>query len=189
KSGLGTAAMTPAVWLAGSFEAVNNMVTYTAKAFLPIYALSVGRNVLEAGLFFTVQQTVTMIAKPSLSWMADRYRPLRVISLAAVGLAMALIMLTFSAHFAVFFGAAVLLGLAEALIIPASTAMIADQIDEQNTGAGLGFLGTLQNGSKIAGPIMAGFLIMLVGYETTFQAMAAVILMGCYIVSWTIEKK
>ncbi|MEM9776577.1 MAG: MFS transporter, partial [Chloroflexota bacterium] len=46
KSGLGTAAMTPAVWLAGSFEAVNNMVTYTAKAFLPIYALSVGRNVL-----------------------------------------------------------------------------------------------------------------------------------------------
>lgn len=184
RSGLGTAAMTPAVWLAGSFEAINYTVTYTAKAFLPIYALGVGRNVFEAGLFFTVQQTVTMIAKPTLSWMADRYRPLRVISLAAVGLAMGLIMLTFSVHFAVFFGAAILLGLAEALIIPASTAMIADQIDADNTGAGLGFLGTLQNGSKIVGPIMAGFLIALIGYEATFQAMAAVILLGCAAVTW-----
>ncbi|MEM8859791.1 MAG: MFS transporter [Chloroflexota bacterium] len=188
KAGIGTAAMTPAIWLAGSFEAINYMVTYTAKAFLPIYALSVGRNVLEAGLFFTVQQTVTMIAKPSLSWIADRYRPLRVISLAALGLAIALIMLTFSANFVVFFGAAMLLGLAEALIIPASTAMIANQIESANTGAGLGFLGTLQNGSKIIGPIIAGFFITLIGYESTFQAMAFSIIAGCCMMGWSLRK-
>ncbi len=181
KEGIGHATMTPAVWLAGGFEAINNMVTYTAKAFLPIYALSVGRNALEAGLFFTVQQGVTMAAKPSLSWMGDRFGPLRIICLAAFGLAGALIMLTFSANFAVFFGAAILLGLAEALIMPASTALLADQINASNTGAGLGFLGTLQNGSKIIGPILAGFLIAFAGYEFTFQAMAVIILLVCFL--------
>ncbi len=186
KQGVSVATMTPAVWLAGSFEAVNNMVTYTAKAFLPIYALSVGRNALEAGLFFTVQQGVTMAAKPSLSWMGDRFGPLRVISVAALGLALALFMLTFSANFAVFFGAAMLLGLAEALIIPASTALVADQIHAGSTGVGIGFLGTLQNGSKIIGPIMAGFLIAFAGYEVTFQAMGSLILIGCAIFTWSV---
>ena len=185
--GVKSAAMTPAVWLAGGFEAVNNMVTYTAKAFLPIYALSVGRNALEAGLFFTVQQTVTMVAKPSLGWLSDRYNHLRVIGFAVVGLAAALIMLTFSNSVVVFFGAAVVLGLAEALIIPASTALVAAQIDQANTGAGIGFVGSLQNGSKIVGPILAGFLIAFAGYEFAFRAMAIVILAVCVFVGWLIS--
>ena len=176
KHGLSHAALTPAVWLAGGFEAINNMVTYTAKAFLPIYALSIGRTVLEAGLFFTVQQGVTMLLKPCLGWLADRYRPLWVIGVAGIGLAAALFMITVSNTTIVFFGAAVLLGLAEALIIPASTALVADQIDELNTGAGLGLLGALQNGSKIIGPILAGFLIALSGYEFAFRMMGLFII-------------
>lgn len=176
RQGLTNAAFTPAVWLAGGFEAVNNMVTYTAKAFLPIYALSVGRTTLEAGLFFTVQQAVTMCMKPTLGWLSDRYRPLLVIGIASLGLAASLFMLTFSNSVFVFFGAAVLLGLAEALIIPASTSLLARQIDSANTGVGLGLLGSMQNGSKILGPILAGFLIALAGYEFAFRAMGILIL-------------
>ena len=187
KQGVHSAALTPAVWLAGGFEAVNNMVTYTAKAFLPIYALSVGRNALEAGLFFTVQQTVTMIAKPSLGWLSDRFQHMRVIGIAVFGLAAALVMLTFSSSLLVFFGAAVILGLAEALIIPASTALVAAQIDRANTGAGIGLVGSLQNGSKIIGPILAGFLIAFAGYEFAFRAMAAGILLVCLMVGWFIS--
>lgn len=187
KLGLGSAAFTPAVWLAGGFEAVNNMVTYTAKAFLPIYALSVGRNALEAGLFFTVQQSVTMLASPSLSWLSDRFQTMRVIGVAVCGLATALVMLTFSNSVVVFFTAAVLLGLAEAIINPASTALVAAQIDQTNTGVGIGFVGSLENGSKIVGPILAGFLIAFAGYEFAFRAMAVGILLVCLIVGWFIS--
>ncbi|MFK7803786.1 MAG: MFS transporter [Anaerolineae bacterium] len=189
KEGLGHAMATPAVWLAGGFEAVNNMVTYTAKAFLPIYALSVGRNTLEAGLFFTVQQGVTMLAKPSLGWLSDRFPRMRVIGVAVIGLAIALVMLTFSNSVIVFFGAAVLLGLAEAIIIPASTALVAAQIDQANTGAGIGLVGSLQNGSKIIGPILAGFLIAFAGYEFAFRSMAIGIVLVCLSVGFILQRR
>ena len=184
KQGLGRASSTPAVWIAGGFEAVNNMVTYTAKAFLPIYALSLGRDALEAGLFFTVQQAVTMLAKPTLGWLSDRFNHMRMIGIAVGGLATALTMLTYSNNVIVFFGAAVLLGLAEAIIIPASTALVAAQIDDANTGAGIGFVGSLQNGSKIIGPILAGFLIAFSGYEFAFRTMAVGLLAVLAIVWW-----
>lgn len=189
RQGVASAISTPAIWLAGGFEAVNNMVTYTAKAFLPIYALSVGRNTLEAGLFFTVQQAVTMIAQPTLGWLCDRFQHMRIIGLAVCGLAAALVMLTFSHSVFVFFGAAVLLGLAEALIVPASTALVAAQIDKANTGVGIGFVGSLENGSKIIGPILAGFLITYAGYEFAFRALAAGLLIVCLIVGLLIGGK
>ena len=176
KHSLKNSASTTAIWIASGFEAINYMVTYSAKAFLPIYALAVGRNVLEAGLFFTVQQSVTMIAKPLFGWLGDRWSHVYTILAAIIGMASALFMLTFSANMIVFFLAAILLGFTEALIIPSATALIASQINETEIGAGLGLVGTMQNASKLVGPILAGFLIALSDYETTFQIMAAFIL-------------
>lgn len=169
---LKNASATPAIWLASGFEAVNYLITYAAKAFLPIYALAVGRNTLEAGLFFTVQQGVTMAAKPLFGWLGDRFSYLATILVAIFGMAGALLMLTFSANLAAFFTAAVVLGLTEALIVPSATALIAAQISQHNLGTGLGLVGTMQNGSKVLGPILAGLLIAGTGYETTFRMMA-----------------
>lgn len=176
KASLSHSATTPAIWIASGFEAMNYMVTYTAKAFLPIYALAVGRSTLEAGLFFTVQQAVTMIAKPLFGWIGDKWSHVYTILLAIIGMASALLMLSFSANLLIFFTAATLLGLTEALIIPSATALLAFQMKGENIGAGLGIVGTMQNASKIVGPILAGFLISLTSYETTFQLMAYVLL-------------
>ena len=152
------------------------MVTYSAKAFLPIYALAVGRNTLEAGLFFTVQQAVTMVAKPLFGWIGDRWSHIYTILLAIFGMASALVMLTFSANVIYFYLAAIILGLAEALIIPSTTALVAKQLNQENIGAGLGIIGTLQNASKFFGPILAGLLISITSYELAFQLMAGFIL-------------
>lgn len=163
---------TPAIWIASGFEAINYMVTYSAKAFLPIYALAVGHSALEAGLFFTIQQSVAMAAKPLLGWVGDRSSHLLTILIAMISMAGALVMLTFAANGSIFFLAAIILGLSEALILPSATAMIAYQIDAQNIGVGLGIVGTLRNASKVLGPIIAGFIIALSGYVTTFLMMA-----------------
>ncbi|MEM7335796.1 MAG: MFS transporter [Chloroflexota bacterium] len=178
KKSFSHSATTPAIWIASGFEAINYMVTYSAKAFLPIYALAVGRNTLEAGLFFTVQQAVTMAAKPLFGWIGDKWSHVYTILLAIFGMAGALFLLTFSANVIFFYVAAVILGLTEALIIPSTTALVAKQIDQAHIGTGLGIIGTLQNGSKIAGPILAGFLIALTSYEQTFQLMAIFILLA-----------
>lgn len=173
---LSSAAATPAVWIASGFEAMNYMVTYAAKAFLPLYALAVGRNVLEAGLFFTVQQGVAMMAKPLCGWLGDRWSHMAVITTALFGMATALILLTFSANVLVFYVAAVLLGLTEALIIPSATALLAYQINEGTIGTGLGVVGTLRNASKVFGPILAGFSIAATSYETTFLLMSLLLI-------------
>ncbi len=169
---LSRAAATPAVWITSGFEAMNYMVTYAAKAFLPLYALVVGRNMLEAGLFFTIQQGVAMLAKPLCGWLGDRWSHMAVIIIALFGMACALLMLTFSANVLFFYMAAVLLGLTEALIIPSATALLAFQLDQGAIGTGLGVVGTLRNASKVFGPILAGFAIAATSYETTFQLMA-----------------
>lgn len=176
RMGLSSAAATPAVWIASGFEAMNYMVTYAAKAFLPLYALAVGRNVLEAGLFFTVQQGVAMMAKPLCGWLGDRWSHMAVITTALFGMATALILLTFSANVFVFYVAAVLLGLTEALIIPSATALLAYQINEGTIGTGLGVVGTLRNASKVFGPILAGFAIAATSYETTFLLMSLLLI-------------
>jgi MFS family permease len=168
-------AATPAIWIASGFEGINYIITYAAKAFLPIYALAVGRNTLEAGLFFTVQQATTMIMEPLFGWLGDRWSHLYTIIVAIFGLAGALVMLTFSANTAVFFAAAVVLGLAEALIVPSSTALVAEQLNLNNIGAGLGWVGSISNASKVLGPILAGILIAATNYEAAFQIMAATI--------------
>lgn len=171
-------ATTPAIWIASGFEALNYMVTYTAKAFLPIYALAMGRNTLEAGLFFTVQQGVTMGAKPLLGWLGDRWSHLNTIIVAILGMSAALWLLTLSTSRGVFFGTAVILGLTEALLIPSATALFANQIRQDNIGGGLGIIGTLKNASKIGGPILAGVIIAWSSYEATFQLMALTLLLA-----------
>lgn len=178
RQAFGNSAATPAIWIASGFEAMNYMVTYSAKAFLPIYALALGRSTLEAGLFFSVQQGVTMAAKPFFGWLGDRWSHLNAIVVALVGMSGALWLLTGSADLLPFFGAAVLLGLTEALIIPAATALIAVQIKSANLGAGLGIVGMLSNASKVMGPILAGFVIAWIGYEPTFRLMGLLALFG-----------
>lgn len=168
----------PAIWMASGFEAMNYMVTYSAKAFLPLYALAMGRNVLESGLFFTVQQGVAMLTKPICGWLSDRWSYLSMIVVALFGMALALFTLTFSTSVVAFFGAALLLGLTEALIIPSATALLSQQIGDENIGAGVGIVGTLRNASKVMGPILAGFVIAATSYETTFQLMALVALIA-----------
>lgn len=172
---------TSAVWIASGFEAMNYMVTYAAKAFLPLYALAVGRNILEAGLFFSVQQGVTMALKPVFGWLSDRWSHVYIIFVAVLGMAAALFLITASANIVAFFAAAVLLGCTEAMIIPSATALLADQINDKSIGTGLGFVGALRNAAKISGPIVAGFIIALTSYETAFIMMAVTLLIAAMV--------
>ncbi|MEM7798441.1 MAG: MFS transporter [Chloroflexota bacterium] len=178
-------ATTSAVWISSGFEAMNYMVTYSAKAFLPIYALAVGRNALEAGLFFSVQQAVAMSLKPLFGWLSDRWSHINIIFVAVLGMSSALFMLTASANLAAFFAAAVLLGCTEAMIIPSATALLAHQINDHSIGTGLGFVGSLRNLAKVGGPIIAGFIIAFTSYEATFNILGVVMLIAAFVLLYS----
>lgn len=162
---------TPAIWLSGTLEAVTFVALYTVKAFLPVFALAAGMNVALVGLFFSVQEGAHMIGKPFGGRLADRigYLPAIVGGMGLLGVGLLLV--------PVFSGVALLLpavltGIAQALIFPATVGLVTRQISAANLGAGMGFIGMMQNLGKVVGPVLGGLLIAQLGFEVVLRMLA-----------------
>jgi MFS family permease len=171
-------ARTPGLWLAGVLEAIVYVALYAMKAFLPVYALSVGVNVAVVGAFFALQELVVAAVKPFGGRIGDRLGYTQAIALGMMALSIALLALSFWSGTLELFLLAFVLGAGQGLIFPSTTALIAVQIDRNHVGAGMGFLGTLQNGGKVAGPILGGLLVTLLGYEAMFVWMGVLMVLA-----------
>ena len=168
----------PAVWLSGALEAVVFVVTYVIKAFLPIYALTAGYSTVEIGLFFGVQEGALILIKPWGGRLGDRLGHVRAVSLGMICLALSLPFLPTAASTIGLLAVAVAMGVAQALIFPATVALIAEQVPTDKVGAGMGLAGSLKNAGKVAGPLLGGILIVSLGYVGMFWILAGVLLAG-----------
>ena len=169
---------TPAVWLSGALEAGVFVVTYVIKAFLPIYALTAGYSTVEIGLFFSAQEGALILLKPWGGRLGDRIGHLRTVSLGMFCLALTLPFLLVATGPAGLLAVAVGMGAAQALVFPATVALIAEQVPAGKVGAGMGLAGSLKNGGKVAGPVLGGLLIAGLGYGGLFWLLAGMLLAG-----------
>lgn len=174
----GTLLGTPAVWLSGALEAAVFVITYAIKAFLPIYALTVGYTTVEIGLFFSAQEGALILLKPWGGRLGDRIGHLRAVSLGMFCLALSLPLLLTGAGTTGLLAVAVAMGAAQALIFPATVALIAEQVPAGKIGTGVGLAGSLKNGGKVAGPVLGGLLVVGLGYGGLFWLFAGVLLAG-----------
>ena len=71
---------------------------------------------------------------------------------------------------------ALLLGIGQSLVLPSTVAFASLNVDEKELGVSMGFLGSLKNGGKIAGPVLAGLMVFWLGYTYTFMMMGSLIL-------------
>ncbi len=172
---------TPAVWLSGALEAGVFVVTYVIKAFLPIYALTAGYSTVEIGLFFSVQEGALIVLKPWGGRLGDRIGHLRAVSLGMVCLAVTLPFILVAEGAAGLLAVAAAMGAAQALIFPATVALIAEQVPTGKVGAGMGLAGSLKNGGKVAGPVLGGLLIAGLGYSGLFWLLAGMLLVGALV--------
>ena len=175
QAGLVTA---PAIWLSGALEGSVFIVTYVVKAFLPVYALTAGYSTVEIGLFFTVQEGALVLLKPLGGRLGDRLGHLRAVSLGMGCLAFSLPFLLTAADTMGLLAVAAAMGAAQALIFPATVALIAEQAPPGRIGAGIGLAGSLKNGGKVAGPLLGGLLISLTGYSGLFWLLAGALAVG-----------
>lgn len=173
---------TPAVWLSGMLEGATYIATYSLKAFLPVYALGQGINVAVIGLFFAVQEGVTLVLKPAGGRFGDRTGLLPAIALGMLVLGITLPVIPYAGTSAGLLAAAIAIGAAQALIFPSTTALIADQIHSSDLGAGMGFLGTFQNGGKVLGPVLGGLLIGRFDYAMSFMLLGGFLAAGAVLV-------
>ena len=179
---LGSGGSTPAVWLAGGLEATMFVALYATKAFLPIYALSVGFNVALVGTFFAVQEVTHILLNPVGGRIGDRFGYLVAVTLGMVVLGTALPLLTVADTALFLMALAVLMGASQSLVFPSTVALVSAQVDESNLGVGMGLVGTLQNTGKVAGPALAGVLIHWLDYTFTFQLMGLSLFVGALVV-------
>ena len=169
---------TSAVWLAGGFEATMYLALYATKAFLPIYALSAGHNVAVAGTFFAVQEAVHTVLNPVGGRLGDRLGYRVVVPLGMVLLGVTLPLLTVQSGVLFLFTLAGLIGVSQALVFPSTVALVSNQVQPGSLATGMGLIGTLKNGGKVAGPALAGLLIHWSGYTFTFQLMGVGLVLG-----------
>ena len=168
----------PAVWLSGALEGAVFVVTYVIKAFLPVYALTAGYSTVEIGLFFTVQEGALLLLKPWGGRLGDRLGHLRAVSLGMICLALCLPFLQTATGVVGLLAIAAAMGAAQALIFPATVALIAEQAPPGKVGAGMGLAGSLKNAGKVAGPLLGGLLIAALGYGGMFWLLAGALLTG-----------
>ena len=162
---------------ASAMEGVQNMTMGALEAFLPIYAVTVaGLSAFEAGLLWAVQVVVTMLAKPVMGKVSDRYgrRPLIVAGLISCSLPFALI-----PHLIGFWArapACMIFGFGEALVTSSSAAMVADLCKARHYGTAMGVFGTIFDVGHASGPILGGLLVGALGYDWAFALMACALI-------------
>ncbi|RMF78734.1 MAG: MFS transporter [Chloroflexi bacterium] len=169
-------AQTPALWLAGSLEMIAFIALYTLKAFLPLYVLAIGMGPFMAGLFFSVQETTTILVKPFGGRLGDRVGHRVAITFGMALLGVGLLLVPRLSGIGLLFPA-VITGLAQAFIFPSTVALVSHEITRENLGAGMGFIGMMQNGGKVIGPVLGGFLIGAFSFETVLYLLALLLLL------------
>ena len=147
------------LWFAGLLEFVVYMGLYSAKAFLPLYALQHNIPVFWVGLFFTTQELMHLAARPFGGRLSDRTGYLPVTAVGMMLAALSLGLMPFATSSQPLLLLAMGIGLAQALIFPSILALYAQKIDSRHTGAGPGIIGSFKNAGKIAGPIIGDLII------------------------------
>jgi len=164
-----------AIRLASLMEATLYAGVGTLQAYLPLYALSVHIPVAQIGLLFGAQGVASIVLRPLMGAAADRFgcRPFIVAGVALC--AAVLIVIPYVASFLPLLGLSIAFGLGTGMVTPSTTAMIGDLVKRGDFGAAMGVFGSLWDIGHAAGPLVAGFLIVALGYRSAFLVIAAVI--------------
>ena len=181
----------PTIWLAGFLELMVYLTIYAVKAFLPLFIISQeGGTVLQAGLFFFMQELAHVLFRPVGGKLSDKYGQPLIIILGMVLLSLGLYLLT-NLTDNLFLLPAILFGIGQGLIFPSSVALLSKSARGNYLGAAMGFYGALRNFGKVIGPIIAGILLSVLSYETVFNILAGTIILALivFVPFWLKEKK
>ena len=181
----------PAIWLAGFLELMVYLTIYAVKAFLPLFIIShEGGTVLQAGLFFFMQELAHVLFRPVGGKLSDKYGQSLIIIFGMVLLSLGLYLLTNPTD-NLFLLSAILFGIGQGLIFPSSVALLSKSARGNFLGAAMGFYGALRNFGKVIGPIIAGILLSVFSYAIVFNILAGIIILALlvFVLFWYKEKK
>ncbi|MBI5410124.1 MAG: MFS transporter [Nitrospirae bacterium] len=163
--------------ITSNMEGLQNLTVGALEAFLPIYAVTAaGLNEFQAGLLWGVQVLVTILSKPVMGKISDKYgrKPLIIAGMILCAASFASVPLL--KNFYLLMISAVFFGFGEAFVTSSSAALVADICKEKHFGTAMGTFGTIFDIGHAAGPILAGFLIARFNYLYAFWIMSGIMM-------------
>jgi MFS family permease len=167
------------VVITSNMEGLQNLTVGALEAFLPVYAVKVaGLNEFQAGLLWGVQVLTTILSKPVMGRMSDRWGRKSIIVAGMVLCAGSFAAIPLLKSFYLLMGTALIFGLGEAFVTSSSAALVADVCQEKHFGAAMGTFGTIFDVGHASGPILAGLLLARFDYLISFAIMGSLLLLA-----------
>lgn len=158
-------------------QAAQFVLNGTLNAFLPLYGRDVlGLTATELGWLFGVQTLTTLAVRPAIGFLSDRAGRRWVIVTGVTTCSLAVFSLSLAAGASAVVVAVIVYAAGVATTTAATSAYITDVTRQARYGAAHGVFGTIYDVGDALGPIVAGVLVVAVGYARMFQIMAAVAL-------------
>jgi MFS family permease len=163
---------------------VANVAGNMTSNFQPLYLESLGANVKNVGVYFTVLTVTAIVFRVFGGWVSDNVGRLRSI---AFGGLLALVAFAGNA-LAPAWGWAMLSGVllegGRALVGPSFQAYIAESAPEGSTASTFGLVEALFLTCQIVGPILGGLLIDTWGFKPMLWLAAAIFALGAAMRGW-----
>lgn len=114
----------------------------------------------------------SILSRPFLGRRSDRVGRKPLIVAGACLCLGTLIAIPYTTTFLVLLALAVVFGLGTGMVTPSTTAMIGDLVTRGNYGSAMGVFGSSWDAGHAGGPIIFGFLVVALGYRTSWLIMA-----------------
>lgn len=164
------------VVVTSNMEGIQNLSLGALEAFLPVYAVTqVGLSEFDAGLLWAMQIGVTLLAKPIMGRISDRWGRKPVITSGMLLCAVPMLWIPHTHTFSGLLGLAAIFGSGEAFVTSSAAAVVADLCKARSYGAAMGVFGTLFDIGHASGPILAGVLVAMWGIPMAFAVIATLL--------------
>ena len=176
--------------ITSNMEGIQNLSVGALEAFLPIYAVTVaGLSAFQAGILWGAQIVTTILAKPIMGKISDKYgrKPIIFSGMWICAIPFACIPLTHNFYLLLFL--ANIFGVGEAFVTSSSAAMVAEFCKEQHYGTAMGTFGSIFDIGHASGPILAGFLLAHLSYLHSFFIIAILLILASFVFMLTVYER
>lgn len=165
----------PGIRLVSLVEAMLWVGIGSVQAYLPLYALTIHLSAWQIGLLAGGQGVASVVSRPIMGKRSDQLTSRKSLIIAGSLICIAaLIAIPHATGFAPLLGLSIVFGLGTGIVTPSTMAMIGDLVTKGNYGSAMGVFGSLWDTGHATGPVVFGFLLLALGYQTSWLIMALI---------------
>ena len=178
------------VIITSNMEGIQNISVGTLEAFLPVYAVTVaGLNAFQAGILWGAQIVTTILAKPIMGKISDRYGRIPIIISGMWICAIPFACIPLTRDFYLLLSLSAVFGVGEAFVTSSSAAMVAEFCKEQHYGAARWELLEVSLIWPCRRPYFGGFLLAHLSYQYSFLIIATLLILASFVFVLTVFER